>query len=58
MGGRVGSGKKIKEGGTHVYLWLTQVDIWQGPTQYYEAIFLQFKINKFGENSSYHEGNV
>ena len=32
-----------------MYLWLTHVDVWQRPTQYCEAIFLQLKINKFGE---------
>ena len=36
---------KFKRQGTYVYLWLTHVDIWQKPTQYYKAIILQLKIN-------------
>ena len=38
-------GGTLKREGTHVYLWLTHVDVWQRPTQYCEAIFLQ--LNKF-----------
>ena len=26
-----------------VYLWLTQVDVWQKPIQYYKVIILQLK---------------
>ena len=40
---------KFKREETHVYLWLTHVDVWQRPTQYCEAIFLQLKINEFVE---------
>jgi len=31
---------------THTYLWLTHVDVWQRPTQYCEAIFLQLSLKK------------
>ena len=48
MGGVGGQGE-VKEGGTHVYPQLTHVDGRQRPTQYCEAIFLQLKINEFGE---------
>ena len=30
-----------------VYLWLLQVDIWQKPTQYCQAIVLRSKTSKF-----------
>ena len=33
-------GGKLKVEGTHVYLWLTHVDVWQRPVPYCEAIFL------------------
>ena len=26
---------------TYVYLWLTHVDVWQRPAQYYKAVILQ-----------------
>ena len=39
--------RRFKRKGTHVYLWLIHVDVWQKPTQYYEAIILQLKINTF-----------
>ena len=32
-----------------MYLRLMHVDIWQRPTRYCEAIFLQLKTNKFGD---------
>ena len=28
-------------GGTHVYLWLIHVDVWQKPSQYFKLIILQ-----------------
>jgi len=31
----------------HRYIWLIYVGVWQKPTQYYRAIILQLKINKF-----------
>ena len=37
----------FQERGTYVYLWLIHTDIWQKPMQYYKAIILQLKINKF-----------
>ena len=40
-GGRWEGGSRGR--GTYVYLWLILVDIWQKPTQYYEAIILQLK---------------
>ena len=48
MGGR----GEVKEGETHVYPQLTHVDGRQRPTQYCEAIFLQLKINEFGEEKN------
>ena len=32
-----------KREGTHVYLWLIHVDVWQKPTQFYKAVILQLK---------------
>ena len=29
-----GGGGVIQDGGTHTYLWLIHVDIWQKPSQY------------------------
>ena len=40
---RVGYGWDIKREGTHVYLWLIHVDVWQKPTKFCKAIILQFK---------------
>ena len=37
----------VRREGTHVYLWLIHVDVWQKPTQYCKAIILQLKINKY-----------
>ena len=39
-------GGRFKRERTSVYLWLIHVDIWQKPTQYYEASILQLKLNK------------
>ena len=39
-------GKRFKREGTHVYLWLIYVDIWQKPAQCGKAIILQLKISK------------
>jgi len=39
-------GERFKREGTYVNLWLTQVDVWQKPTQYCREIILQLKINK------------
>ena len=40
----VGMGKEVggrfKREGTHVYLWLIHVEIWQEPIQYCKAIIL------------------
>ena len=49
MGREAGGGFKKER--THVYLWLTHVDVWQKPSQYCEVIILQLKIKlkkKFG----------
>ena len=32
---------------THIQLWLICIVVWQKPTQYYKAIFLQLKSKKF-----------
>ena len=39
-------GGRLKREETHAYLWLSHPDVWQRPTQYCEAIFLQLKIIK------------
>ena len=43
MGWEVGG--RFKKEGTHAYLWLIHVDVWQKSTQYCKAIILQLKIN-------------
>ena len=35
--------ERTENEGTHVYLWLMHVDVWQKPTHYCEAIILQLK---------------
>ena len=35
-------GRRFKRMGMCVYLWLIHVDVWQKPTQYCEAVILQF----------------
>ena len=42
--GWVGGGTGIQDGGTHVYLWLIHVDVWQKPPQYCKVIILQLKL--------------
>ena len=44
-GGEVGG--RLQWVGTHARLWLIHADVWQKPTQYCEAIFLQLKIGEF-----------
>ena len=41
--GGEGGGRKVQEGGTHVYLRLIHVDVWQKPPQYCKVISLQLK---------------
>ena len=42
--GGEGGEKGVQEGkGTHVYLWLTHVDVWQKKSQYCKVIILQLK---------------
>ena len=40
-------GGRLNWEGTYMYLWQNHVDIWQKPGQYFKAIILQLKINKF-----------
>ncbi|MGH2233381.1 hypothetical protein ACQ1ZI_17535, partial [Enterococcus faecalis] len=40
-------GRRFKSEETYVYLWLTQVDVWQKLAQYCKIIFLQLKIYFF-----------
>lgn len=40
------AGGRFKMGGTHVYLWLTRVDVWQRPAQYCRAVVLLKKKQK------------
>ena len=39
-------GGRFEREGTHGYLWLIHVDVWQKPMQYCKAIVLQWKINE------------
>ena len=41
--GGEGGGRGVQDGGTHVYLWLIHVDVWQKPSQYCKVIMLQSK---------------
>ena len=41
-----GDGRSKMEG-THVYLWLSHVSIWQKPIQYCKVITFQLKINMY-----------
>ena len=43
--GRGGEGgeRGLQDGGTHVYPWLTHVNIWQNPPRYCKEISLQLK---------------
>ena len=43
--GGEGGGRGVQDGGAHVYLWPTHVDVWQKPSQY--CNYLPIKINKF-----------
>ena len=33
----------VQDGGTHVHLWLTHVDVWQKPPQYCKVISFRLK---------------
>ena len=46
MGWETGGGREVHRAGIYVYLWLTHVNVWQKPTQYWKIIILQLKINK------------
>ena len=51
LGGGMGweVARRFRREGTHVYLRLILVDVWQRPIQYCKAIILQLKINTSGE---------
>ena len=36
-------GRRVQDGGIHVYLWLIHVNVWQKPPQYCKVISLQLK---------------
>ena len=38
-----GGGREVQDGGTHVYPWMTHVDVWPKPPQYCKVISLQLK---------------
>ena len=42
--GGEGSGREVQDGGTHIYLWLIHVDVWQKLSQYYKVIILQLDL--------------
>ena len=39
-----GCGREVWDGGTHVYLWLIHVNVWQKPLQYCKVVSLQLKL--------------
>ena len=39
----VGVGGRLRREGTHVYLWLIHVDMWQKPAKHCKAIVLQLR---------------
>ena len=41
--GGEGGRRRVKDGGTHVHLWLIHVDVWQNPPQHCKVISLQLK---------------
>ena len=41
--GGEGGGRRVQDGGTHVYLWLVHVNVWQKPSQYCKVIIFQLK---------------
>ena len=42
-GGAAGVGGRLGREGTHVYLWLIHVDVWQKPAQHCKAVVLQLR---------------
>ena len=44
----MGGGREVQEGGDMLYLWLTQVAVWQKTTQYCKAVILQLKKKNEG----------
>ena len=44
---RDGAGRGVQDGGTHVYLWLIHVDVWQKSSQYCKVIILQLNKSFF-----------
>ena len=40
-------GVSYKREGTYACLWLTDVDVWQKPTEHCKAIILRLKMNTF-----------
>ena len=42
--GEESGGRCVQDRDAYVYLWLIHVDVWQKPSQYYEAIILQLKL--------------
>ena len=43
----MGGAREVQEGGDIDIPRLIHADVWQKPTQYCKAIFLQLKINEF-----------
>ena len=41
--GGEGGGRRVQDEGTHMYLWLIHVNVWQEPSQYCKLISLQLK---------------
>ena len=38
---------RFKREGTHVYLWLIHIDVWEKPSQYCKVSIFQIKIKNF-----------
>ena len=47
-------GGRFKREVTYIYLWLIHIVSCEKPTQYYKAIILQLKINKFLKKSTHY----
>ena len=49
---------RFKKEGTHLYLRLIHVAVWQKPTQHYKAVIFQLKISKLKKKKTGVEGLV
>ena len=47
---------RFKKEGTHLYLRLIHVAVWQKPTQHYKAVIFQLKISKLKKKKDWSGG--